>query len=131
VNDNYLSMHFKSKLVAETVMANTISLYFTLNKDQEQVFQIVVNHSVSLGQLQLNMYLGGMAGTGKSQVIKVIVLWFVERQEEHQVMLMAPTGSAAALIGGSTYHSILRFTNNSEIGRDTSMKTLAKVSDQL
>jgi hypothetical protein len=131
VNDNYLSMHFKSKLVAESVMANTISLYFTLNKDQERAFRIVVNHSVSLGQPQLNMYLGGMAGTGKSQVINAIVFWFVERQEEHRVMLMAPTGSAAALIGGSTYHSVLGFTSNGEIGGDTSMKTLAKVSDRL
>jgi hypothetical protein len=65
------------------------------------------------------------------QVIKAILFWFVERKEEHQVMLMAPTGTAAALIGGLTYHSVLGFTENGDIGGDSLLKSLSKVSDHL
>lgn len=56
---------------------------------------------------QLKMYLGGMAGTGKSQVIKAMIQFFEQRQESYKFLIMAPTGAAAALIGGSTYHSML------------------------
>ncbi|KAI0366259.1 hypothetical protein BV20DRAFT_922824, partial [Pilatotrama ljubarskyi] len=53
----------------------------------------------------LKMYLSGMAGTGKSQVIKALTHLLAERQESYQFM-WAPTGSAAALIC-STYYSVL------------------------
>jgi hypothetical protein len=53
------------------------------------------------------MYLGGMGGTGKSQVIKAVVAFFEERNESHRFIILAPTGSAAALLNGSTYHSAL------------------------
>ena len=48
-----------------------------------------------------------MAGTGKSQVIKALMELFKRREEEYRFQCMAPTGTAAALIGGSTYHSVL------------------------
>ena len=48
-----------------------------------------------------------MAGTGKSQVIKALVYFFQCRQESYRFVCMAPTGAAASLIGGSTYHSML------------------------
>ena len=53
------------------------------------------------------MYLGGMGGTGKSQIIKALCKMFQVRSESSQIMICAPTGSAAALLNGSTYHSIL------------------------
>jgi hypothetical protein len=53
------------------------------------------------------MYLGGMAGTGKSQVIRALMSFFQAHNETFCFMCMAPTGSAASLIGGSTYHLVL------------------------
>ena len=62
------------------------------------------------------MYLGGMAGTGKSQVIKAITKFFKERDEAGRIVLLAPTGSAAAIIGGSTYHSFLGIREGKKMG---------------
>ena len=53
-----------------------------------------------------------MAGTGKSQVIKALIHFFNERDEGYKLLCMASTGTAAALIGGSTYHSLLDINRN-------------------
>lgn len=53
------------------------------------------------------MYLGGMGGTGKSRVIQALMKFFEMRNESHRIIVVAPTGNAAALIGGHTYHSVL------------------------
>ena len=52
------------------------------------------------------MYLGGMGGTGKSQILAALSDFFALRKEAHRFVIVAPTGSAAALLGGSTYHSM-------------------------
>lgn len=78
-----------------------------MNKEQERAFCIIANHACLKEPEQLKMYLGGMAGTGKSQVIKALTYFFAERDEEYRMICLAPTGAAAALINGSTYHSIL------------------------
>jgi len=44
---------------------------------------------------------------GKSQVIKALMNFFTSRNESHRFVVLAPTGTAAALLHGSTYHSIL------------------------
>lgn len=59
-----------------------------------------------------------MAGTGKSQVIKALTAFFHERNEDYRLLCVAPTGSAAALINGSTYHSMLGI-NSFEGGSDS------------
>ena len=69
----------------------------------------MANHAVQPSGEHLKMYLGGMAGTGKSQVIKALTYFFAERKKSYRFMCLAPTGSAAALIGGLTYHSVLGF----------------------
>jgi len=51
----------------------------------------------------LKLYIGGMGGTGKSQVIKALISFFEQRKESHRMIIVAPTGSAAALLAGSTY----------------------------
>jgi len=56
---------------------------------------------------QLKMYLGGMGGTGKSQVIKALISFFEKCNETHHIMILALTGSAASLLNSSTYHSVL------------------------
>ena len=56
-----------------------------------------------------------MGGTGKSQVLKALSYFFETRNESHRFTIVAPTGSAAALLGGSTYHylfGINEYTKN-------------------
>ncbi|KDQ26092.1 hypothetical protein PLEOSDRAFT_1035322, partial [Pleurotus ostreatus PC15] len=79
---------------------------FSLNKEQNRAFTIVANHSVAENSGQLKMYIGGMGGTGKSQVLKALVHLFESRNESHKLLVVAPTASAACLLpGGMTYHS--------------------------
>ena len=63
------------------------------------------------------MYLGGMGGTGKTQVIKALLCFFTQRNEAHRFVIVAPTRTAAALLGGSTYHSTFGIIDKSGIGR--------------
>jgi hypothetical protein len=53
------------------------------------------------------MHLGGVGGTGKSQVIRALISFFERRGEAHRFLVLAPTGTAAAHLGGYTYHSVL------------------------
>jgi hypothetical protein len=85
---------------------------FSLYDDQERAFRTVAEHFLRPTQ-QLLMYLGGMAGTGKTQVIKALTTFFAAQGAAHQLQLLAPTGAAASLIGGSTYHHFLGFRDNS------------------
>jgi hypothetical protein len=106
-NKSYLTAKFKAKVEKEqNVIDNTVS-DFLLNSEQERAFHIIANHASTQKPEQLIMYIGGMAGTGKSQVIKTLMAFFERRNESHRLIVMAPTGTAAALVGGSTYHSIL------------------------
>ncbi|KAI9058817.1 hypothetical protein FKP32DRAFT_1551786, partial [Trametes sanguinea] len=82
---------------------------FTLNDEQMRAFFICARHLHHHQRDALRMYLGGMAGTGKSRVLLAIMAFLVARDETHRFMVLGPTGSAAALIGGSTYHSVLGF----------------------
>jgi PIF1 helicase. len=75
--------------------------------DQERAFKIIAKHAVHPQKNQLKMYLGGMGGTGKSQIIKTLTQFFINRNESHRIVLLGPTGTSAALLGGMTYHSFL------------------------
>ena len=99
-----------SELVDCTIME------FSLNREQEHAFRIVVNHASSPNHNQLQMYLGGMGGTGKLQVIKALSHFFSARKEAHQFVIVAPTGMAAALLGGSTYHSMFGINDRNVSG---------------
>jgi len=77
-----------------------------LNEEQDRAFHIVENYACSPDSDQLKMYIAGMAGTGKTQVLKALVEFFELRKESHRLVVVAPTGSAAALLKGSTYHSM-------------------------
>jgi hypothetical protein len=54
------------------------------------------------------MYLGGMGGSGKSAVFNAIKDFFIARKEGYRFMVLGPTGSTAALLNGSTSHSVFR-----------------------
>jgi hypothetical protein len=100
---------------------------FSLNSEQECAFRTVANHALSETE-RLSMYLGGMAGTGKSQVIKALVAFFEEQNESHRFMILAPTGTAAALLNGSTYHSALGLNDRVHAAN---AKNMAKVRTRL
>ena len=93
---------------------------YSLNEEQERSFRIVANHAVSPCSEHLKMYIGGMGGTGKSQVLKALSHFFAVRNESHRFITVAPTGSAAALLGGSTYHymfGINEYSGNSNLSQ--------------
>ena len=102
IDKSYLQRDFDGgihkKVITESIKT------FNLNSEQKRAFQIIANHAVNESNDQLKMYLGGMGGTGKSQVLKALSHFFETRNESHRFTIVAPTGSAAALLGGSTYH---------------------------
>ena len=104
---SYLSRKFVPDQPGSVNILNAVIQKFKLNLEQERAFRIVANHATIDNPTQLKMYLGGMGGTGKSQVLKALIEFFKERNQSHRIMILAPTGSAAALLNGSTYHSVL------------------------
>ena len=114
VDKSYFEKKFRVEGVSNAI--DDVVERFSLNQEQERAFRIISNHAISTNLEQLRMYLGGMGGTGKSQVIKALSSFFESRHEAHRFVTVAPTGTAAALLGGSTYHSMFgindRMTSN-------------------
>ena len=105
VKKSYLSHFF---ILREwQAMIDNISVHFQLNCEQNRAFRIVANHACNPEPEQLKMYIAGMAGTRKSQVLHALSELFSQRKELYCLIILAPTGSVAALLGGSTYHSVL------------------------
>ncbi|KAJ7083510.1 hypothetical protein C8R43DRAFT_830997, partial [Mycena crocata] len=103
----YFTKYFTAKNKRAQKVVYSVSTDFNLNEEQDRAFRIVANHAIAEDPSPLRMYLGGVGGTGKSQVIKALQQFFVERGEAHRFLVLAPTGTAAALLNGSTYHSVL------------------------
>jgi len=103
VTREYLQKSFNPKKWQSTI--RKIKSKFSLNKEQTRAFRIVANHASSDCTEQLRMYIAGMGGTGKSQVLKALKAYFEHRKESYRFIVVAPTGSAAALLHGNTYHS--------------------------
>lgn len=82
---------------------------FTLNDEQRRAFVIAASYIAAPQQDPLLMYLGGTGGTGKSRVLHALKRYLEDRAEAHRFAVAAPTGAAASLVGGSTYHSMLAF----------------------
>ncbi|PPQ87198.1 hypothetical protein CVT25_014753 [Psilocybe cyanescens] len=129
LSSDYLLRSYKARKSEHNVLTNTIVEQFTLNTEQERVFRIVANHASSLSPDQMRMHLGGMGGTGKSQVIKAIIHMFELRGELHQFVVFTPTGTAAALLNGSTYHSALGIYSRSNSGQDFSKNEGAIINE--
>ena len=82
-----MTARFKANVENEqNIIANTVS-DFILNTDQERAFSIIANHASTKQPKQLIMYVGGMAGTGKSQAIETLLTFF-EKRNEHIVSLL-------------------------------------------
>ncbi|KAF7977176.1 hypothetical protein HWV62_4617 [Athelia sp. TMB] len=107
VDKAWLDAHFHTSDPENDELIARIERDAGLNNDQKRAFRIIANHASAEKDERLQMYLGGMGGTGKSRVIKALVDFFTARDERHRFLVLAPTGSAAALLSGSTYHSVL------------------------
>ena len=126
VNKAYLTAKLKAKVETEQNIIDSTVTDFLLNTEQKRAFHIIANHASTEKPEQLIMYIGGMAGTGKSQVIKALTAFYERRNESHHIVITAPTGTVAALVGGSTYHSILGIND-----KNSSTISMAKLRTRL
>jgi hypothetical protein len=127
VKEEYIDRMFKTFIQADEKLVNDTMKEFLLNEEQERAFRIIANHATIEIPEKLKMYLGGMGGTGKSQVIKALMSFFDKRKENYRFIVVAPTGAAAALLNGSTYHSVLGIND----GEFVSAKSLAQIRAKL
>lgn len=109
-------------------IVDNIQTDMNLNAAQSHAFRIATNHIGTNEFEQLRMFIIGMAGTGKTAVLRAIKTFFTLRNESHRFAVIAPTGSAAAMIGGSTYHSLLDVNDFQSGG---SLATAAKTRQRL
>lgn len=118
---------------SQTDALDFISEKFSLNKEQRRAFRIIGEHCANESTSeQLLMYIAGPAGTGKTQIIKAVLTLFLLKSQSYKMKCVAPTGSAAALIGGSTYHSFLGIITSWEDGpRFLTKKQQAEVRERL
>jgi hypothetical protein len=88
----------------------------------------IVSHLNGEIKEQLRMFLSGEGGTGKSQVLKLVIefarLHFGRTEGHHgSVIAMGPTGPSAHNIRGFTYHSVAGLgspsSKGNRIGRQT------------
>jgi hypothetical protein len=126
VDKPYMSRLFVSKVWQKTI--ESVSTEYSLNTEQDRAFRLVANHACCHDSDQLKMYIAGMAGTGKTRVLKSLVEYFRQKNESHRLLIVAPTGSAAALLKGSTYHSAFGINGD---GGPTSNIQLAQVKSRL
>ena len=94
----------------EQVSATEVAKKFSLNTAQSAVFNLVIESLFIVSILQRLIYMGGEGGTGKTRVIQAIVYYFSINQKRHELLLAAPTGSAACLINGETIHRLLKIS---------------------
>ncbi|PBK84463.1 hypothetical protein ARMGADRAFT_908762, partial [Armillaria gallica] len=125
VDKSYLEVKTHNTAYREEL--RSICTKFSLNEEQERAFRIVASHATSPCADQLKMYIAGMGGTGKSQVLKALIDFFEWQNEAHRILIIAPMGTAAALLGGSTYHSVFGINDRNP----ASAKALSQVRSQL
>lgn len=98
-------------------IAELIKETLSLTSRQSFVVKKILDHAIRHqgktivdAQDQLLFYVGGEGGTGKTRVIEAIELGYELLQRKTELLLMAPTGSAAYNIGGRTIHNALALT---------------------
>lgn len=92
-----------------------ISRLCGLNKEQDLAFRIVGEHfmgslvtdasGTSPPAKPLRMFMTGPGGTGKTWVVRALKMLMDKHHQGHRIRYLAPTGSAAALIDGTTVHT--------------------------
>ena len=76
IDKSYLEKKAHSPLSKPMIDAIVESTSFRLNKEQERAFRLIANHAVNPYSEQLKMHIGGMGGTGKTQVLKAVIDFF-------------------------------------------------------
>lgn len=112
------------------LLLHTVLEKFTLNGEQTRAFLLTATHLHHHDPKPIRMHLGGMAGTGKSRVLLSLICFLDARDEGYRLLILGPTGSSAALIGGSTYHSALGINAQTEHNR-TNSASVAKLRSRL
>ncbi len=91
-------------------MAQAVSLEYDLNEKQKEVYWLFINNALKRlsGEKtrQIISHMGGMAGCGKSRVIKAIKTFHDRAGIHRSLKIASPTGTSAALVEGSTIHSL-------------------------
>ncbi|XP_006462339.1 hypothetical protein AGABI2DRAFT_72723, partial [Agaricus bisporus var. bisporus H97] len=121
---SYFQENYRPPRVSDRVIASQTIADYGLNTEQKRAFSIVANHSTSVAPKQLLMYLGGMGGTGKTQVLRALKAFFASRGQGHRLVATAPTGSTSSLLGGSTYHYLLGI-NQRKSDNDSNLRSLS------
>ena len=131
IDRSYLSRSYEAgtKLFQDHI--NFVVKDRTLNQEQDRAFRIVANHATQDNPEQLKMYIGGMAGTGKSQVIKALIQFFSLQKQQHRFVILGPTGTAAALNNGSTYHSFLGIQISASHNQKAENIAIAQLKERL
>lgn len=101
----------------------------TLNDAQRRAFALIAYRLYRPQGEQLLMYIGGMGGTGKSQILHALRAFLRRKNEDYRVLVTAPTGTAARLIDGSTYHSVMGFSGLNDY--NPSATVLSNVRERL
>ena len=80
---------------------------FTLNEAQQRVFRIIAYHTLGRSKVgpQLRLGVFGEGGTGKSRLIAAVRGWFAVLNRQNELVVTAPTGTAAFNVAGITLHS--------------------------
>ncbi|KAL6229760.1 hypothetical protein BDW75DRAFT_245436 [Aspergillus navahoensis] len=116
-------LHLRSRIGQSPTGASITSLVrelIPLNQKQRIIVEKVLteilrctNHPYNPSRRkQMLLYVGGEGGVGKSQIIKATTVAMDLLHRKNEIILMAPTGAAADVIGGSTYHTSLGISLN-------------------
>jgi ATP-dependent DNA helicase PIF1 len=87
-----------------------------LSEEQQKGFEIAKDGK--------NIFITGIAGTGKSFLLKKIIKYF--ENNEKNIGVTSSTGVSALLIGGTTLHSFLKIG----LGKDSSLKLYEKLKEK-
>ncbi len=99
-------------------LCDHIYLLLPLNQLQRLIVEGILDHAIKFKEKmfldsgkQLLIYIRGERGVGKSRVMKVIEMGFILLSRRNELVISAPTGSAANSIGGSIVHIALGVNN--------------------
>ena len=83
------------------VSGSEISSLFNLNIKQNIVFKLFTDSlTIEENECTKRIVMAGEGGTGKSQVVNAVIDYFLKNNHLKELLVSAPTGSAASLIHG-------------------------------
>src|SRR5205809_577667 len=118
------SVSVSTSTLERALMIMDIIHKFTLNEAQQHVFRIIAYHTLGRSKVgpQLRLGVFGEGGMGKSRLIAAVRAWFAALNRQNELVVTAPTGTAAFNVVGITLHS----TVNLPIGKHKKKKMGSK-----